>query len=196
METKIISGFPGVGKSCCTAEHPDWLDSDSSQFSWLRDEHGKILKDENGKDRRNPNFPNNYIQHIQKNIGKTPVIFVSTHAEVLDALEAHNIPYMLVYPERDLKQEYLTRFTERGNPQPFLNMMNEKWDDFLGQLENRTGCQERIVLKAGKFLSHAMVRVLPEASASVALAAGSWADRYQAKKDKEQNKTGGGAARK
>ena len=50
MRTKIISGFPGIGKSYYHKLHPETtLDSDSSEFSWIINEFGDKI--------RNPEFP-------------------------------------------------------------------------------------------------------------------------------------------
>jgi len=58
MRTRIISAFPGTGKSFYHNTHKDTtLDSDSSNFSWLADD----------KTLRNPEFPYNYIKHIKEN---------------------------------------------------------------------------------------------------------------------------------
>jgi hypothetical protein len=55
----IISAFPGVGKSHFYNTYKDEFkihDSDSSLFSW-------IVKD--GQKIRNPDFPKNYIEHLE-----------------------------------------------------------------------------------------------------------------------------------
>ena len=60
--TKIISAFPGCGKTTLQRKLKDTLkiiDSDSSTFP----------KDD---------FPRNYIEHIKSNIGVQDVIFVSS----------------------------------------------------------------------------------------------------------------------
>ena len=53
--TRVISGFPGIGKSYLFNNGKNILiiDSDSSNFSWL--EPGV----------RNPEFPHNYMKHIK-----------------------------------------------------------------------------------------------------------------------------------
>lgn len=63
------------------------LDSDSSNFSWVKDENGNNTKE------RNPEFPKNYIEHIKSNIGKVDVIFVSSHKVVREALECYHYVY-------------------------------------------------------------------------------------------------------
>jgi len=134
MDTKIISGFPGVGKSECTKAHPEWLDSDSSQYSWKRNDAGEIEKGADGKNLRHPDFPNNYINHIKSQIGKVPVIFVSSHKDVRDALVANDIPFTLVYPARELSGEYSQRYEGRGSPKPFVDLIRNNWDNFLNEL--------------------------------------------------------------
>ena len=65
IRTKIISAFPGTGKSYYHNKNKETtLDSDSSNFSWIKDENG------NNTTERNPKFPQNYIYHIKENIGK------------------------------------------------------------------------------------------------------------------------------
>ena len=112
-ETTIISGFPGVGKTEFFKDQKYHgrvcLDSDSSEFSWVKDENGNNTKE------RNPEFPKNYIEHIKSNIGKVDVIFVSSHKVVREALEKEGLNYYLVYPKREDKTEYIRRYRKRGN---------------------------------------------------------------------------------
>ena len=55
--TIIVSAFPCCGKTYYFENKKDLvvLDSDSSNFSWIKDENGNNTKE------RNPEFPNNYI---------------------------------------------------------------------------------------------------------------------------------------
>lgn len=82
-KTYVISAFPAYGKSYCFKKYQDKftiLDSDSSEFSWIKDRNGNNTKE------RNANFPQNYITHIKNNIGKVDIIFVSSHETVRKAL--------------------------------------------------------------------------------------------------------------
>ena len=140
-KTIVISGFPGIGKSYLFKENKGRivLDSDSSQFSWI------------AKGVRNPNFPKNYITHIENNLGKADIILVSSHKIVRDALKDNGIPYYLVYPNRELKDAYLKRYKERGNENSFIEMMDTNWDVFLNEIEAET-FPKKIQLEEGQFL--------------------------------------------
>ena len=133
---KIISGFPGIGKSSLYNQAPERIaDSDSSQFD----------KSE---------FPDNYIVHIRSLLeeGVKDYILVSSHFEVRDELEERGFPFFLVYPERGLKEEYLQRYRDRKSPQAFVDMMDANWDKFITGCEDQEGC-EHIVLKSGQYLA-------------------------------------------
>ena len=169
MPAKIISAFPGCGK---TTYYKQWsqyspenvwrsknngeqvyqhfnptvpvgdkiLDSDSSLFSWIYDENG------NKTDVRDPNFPNNYIQHIKDHLETEDIIFVSSHKIVRDALRENNIDYVLVYPDRDMYAEFKYRFDARGNSEDFINFILSNWHNFIDEMEQET-FPEKVVLK-------------------------------------------------
>jgi len=124
MRTKIVSAFPGVGKTTYHKNNPETtLDSDSSGFSSVVDEHGNKT--------RNPSFPQNYINHIKENIGKYKYIFVSSHKEVRDALLDNCLYFYLVYPDDNRKEEFIQRYRKRGNDEFFIKLVDSSWDDWM-----------------------------------------------------------------
>lgn len=140
-EQLIISGFPGTGKSYYIArgEGSDYMpqgfasDSDSSKFD-------------------KSDFPNNYIKHIKELIVKgTARIFVSCHKEVRESLVKEGIYFILVYPKRELKQEYIERYRNRGSSESFINLISDNWDSWITELENQKGCNH-LVLESNQFM--------------------------------------------
>lgn len=142
--TTVIAGFPGVGKSFLFNNDKNLIisDSDSSLFSWIV---------ENGEKKRNPNFPDNYIEHIEARMDIMDYIFVSTHDVVRKALQDNNIQYTLVYPDRSLKNEYLERYKNRGNDGNFIKLFENKWDEFIEQMEAEE-FPKKIKLTSGTYL--------------------------------------------
>lgn len=134
VKTKIISAFPGTGKSHYMNNSYSGvvLDSDSSLF------------DKSG-------FPNNYIQHIKNCIGTATTILVSTHKAVRDALVREGIPYTLVYPHKGLKDEYVRRYQNRGSVCSFISNLSNNWDEWLNELRDQKGC-DHIELNSGEYL--------------------------------------------
>ena len=140
VETVVISGFPGTGKSHFVNYDSDYMpdgfaiDSDSSKFD-------------------KKEFPENYIEHIKKGIGKYKIIFVSSHKEVRDALVENKIPFTLVYPNKTLKIEYIKRYIQRGSSDAFIDLLYSNWDNWIKELENQKKCTHK-VLNTGEYMSN------------------------------------------
>jgi len=123
-KTLVVAGFPGVGKTYLTKQYDEKeeivLDSDSSLFD---------KKD----------FPNNYIEHIKSVIGKADVVFVSTHADVLAKLKEENVDFKIICPKKELKEEYLSKYKERGNDDAFIKLLSENWDMWISDIGDKYG---------------------------------------------------------
>lgn len=133
-QTQIYSAFPGVGKSHFH-KHSNLkvLDSDSSNF------------DKNY-------FPQNYIDHIKSNLGKVDIILVSSHEDVRNALVEEGLEFTLVYPNMDLKNEYIERYIQRKSPYNFIKLITDNWGNWITQLQNQKGCK-KVELTSGQYLS-------------------------------------------
>lgn len=140
-KAKVIAGFPGVGKSFIFNNKSKYvvLDSDSSKYSWI------------SEGVRNPDFPNNYIKHIEESISKADYIFVSSHDVVREALKDNHISYTIVYPSIELKDEYLQRYKDRGNNEKFISFIESNWNSFIQDIE-KEWFPKKIKLKSNQYL--------------------------------------------
>lgn len=136
IKTKVYSAFPGCGKTTYYQKSgKNVLDSDSCTFD-------------------KKNFPKNYLEHIKYNINNDTVdiILVSSHKEVRDALTSNGINYVLVYPERELKNEYIQRYKQRGNKDLFIKLLEDNWDLWMDEMDDQKGCY-KVKLKSGQYLT-------------------------------------------
>ena len=133
-KVKVIAGFPGIGKSNFVEHNKELKIKDSDSSEWDK------------KD-----FPDNYLNYIENIIKDGYTILCSTHKDVRDGLEERNIDYILVYPEENLKEEYIKRYSDRGSPEKFVEMMNDKWEEFIESCDESSP-YERIRLKKGQYL--------------------------------------------
>lgn len=142
--TKLISAFPGCGKSYAFKNYKDIeiADSDSSKFD-------------------KKNFPENYIQHIKDNIGKKDIIMISSHKEVRDALVKEGLSFILVYPEKEIKEEFLQRYKDRKSPKAFIDLLDKNWEAWIDELENQINCTH-IKLSKGEYLSDHLKEIYPK----------------------------------
>lgn len=134
-QTRLISAFPGCGKSHLFKNKGTRaiLDSDSSKFN---------------KDY----FPENYMQHIKNNMGKADIICISSHDVVREALLENKLPFTLIYPDRSIKKEYIQRYKDRGNEESFVKLLENNWEEWMDGMENQKGC-DHIKLQKGQYLS-------------------------------------------
>lgn len=136
MSALLISAFPGSGKSHFYRTYKDdiaVLDSDSSTFD----------KSE---------FPQNYIKHIQENKDEADIIFISSHKEVRDALQEADLDFTVVYPNMELKDEYIERYKERGNEEAFVELLDKNWESWITEIEEDESL-DKIRLEEGEFMS-------------------------------------------
>lgn len=141
LNTLVVSGFPGVGKSYLknNCENKIILDSDSSNFSW--EDSTKLV--------RNSEWPENYIKHIKTNIGSCDILLVSSHAEVRAELSN----FILVYPDLRLKNEYIKRYEDRKSPEAFIKLLDKFYETWIKELMEQKNCVH-CVLQENQYLSN------------------------------------------
>lgn len=116
MGYMVILGFTGVGKSRFVANNNMVSDVDSSNFTLHKD------------------FPENYITFLEDNLEKKTATFMSTHKEVRDALHEKNIPYVLIYPSLDQKDDYLERYRLRGCEMRYISKVEANFEKWIKEL--------------------------------------------------------------
>jgi hypothetical protein len=151
-KTKIVSGFAGIGKTHLK-QNSDLkiLDLDSKEFK-------DALEDQ-------ITFDEDYPERIKEeyNSGNWDIILVSTHWCTRTGLTHYDIPFDLVYPTEDCKDEYLERYKNRdNNNEQFIGMMEFNFGTFVYQLAKNddqldTDHGNRIELKPGEYLSDILV---------------------------------------
>lgn len=146
--TIVVSAFPCCGKTYAYQHQDDIsvLDSDSSEFSWVKNGFGR------NTDERHPDFPNNYIQHIKNNIGKVHIIFVSSHLQVRQALTEAGIKFITVYPKQNMLHEWVGRMYCRGNNDKFIKFQIDHWDEFVKNVESEPHGSELLRLGSNEYI--------------------------------------------
>lgn len=159
MKTVVVSAFPGCGKSYVKEHNDDLiiLDSDSSKYSWIYVNGEKT-------DERDPNFPDNYMEHIKEAIAsdKYDFIFVSSHETVRKALKDNDIVYISVLPDMNSKEEWLKRFKERGDSDEFIKTISDNWENWITDMNDRekNPALFNVFLKADEYLDHSCLEYI------------------------------------
>lgn len=130
-KTRVISAFPGCGKTYCYNQYKDKLDIldvDTNEYIWLKDKEGTKVAE------RNPDFPNNLIKYVKENCGKVDIIFISSNETVRTALNEAGIEVTLVYPSREIKEVWLQRFIDRGDDYNFVIYMECHYNEMVSSM--------------------------------------------------------------
>lgn len=120
----IICGFPGTGKSTM-AKSSNWVDLESTPFQkqWV--------------------LYANVAKHMSDN-GYT--IMVSTHAEMLDALEQIGATYTVVIPPISDKDVYLHRYDMRGDSYDFIRYLDANWEKWITDILSKSSVLKTVVI--------------------------------------------------
>ena len=120
----IICGFPGTGKSMM-AKLSKWVDLESTPFkkNWLL--YAEVAK------------------HMSDS-GYT--VMVSTHAEMIEALEQIEARYTVVIPPISDKRIYLLRYYKRGNADDFIKLLDENWEIWLSAILKESTVLKTVVI--------------------------------------------------
>lgn len=148
----IICGFPGVGKSAAARMCRDIQDIESTEFHWPTDWEN-INEPEKMRYEENPNWVSDYVDHIADMASQYGYSYnlISCHEKVREEMDARSIPYIIVVPSKDLKDEYLARYLKRGDSFNFINQIDTHWDEWLSEIDE---CgMPTIHLKAGQYIS-------------------------------------------
>lgn len=140
---RVVAAFPGTGKTYAALRDMRLLDSDSSAFSW---ESPGV---------RHPRWPENYMEHVRAalSLPEYDRVLTSTHVEVRGALMAAGIPFGLVYPAPECREEYRARLARRGSPEAFVELVvDTHWDAWLEDCSAQ-GCCDHFVLGPGSYLT-------------------------------------------
>lgn len=149
----IVCAFPATGKTTAISQAMELgiiaCDSDSEDHHWI----DRSLPREEREER--PEWIRHYLEHLQDATSKNDFVFASTHDVVRNALVANGVPFVVVYPTREQKEEFLSRVRNRstGLCGKFgLSLLTKMWDTWLEQMECQVSCG-RVVLQDKQYLA-------------------------------------------
>jgi len=156
----IIAAYAGVGKTTfCTNNQGNAIDVICMPFKYSNfyEVSSQLGESEdikaNEKLELRDNWELYYYWAIKYLVYYCPekYIVIPTINSIMDFLEADGIPYTIVYPNTELKDEYEQRYLERGNSQSFMDVFIGQWEYRLESLVERK-CK-KIVLESHQYLS-------------------------------------------
>ena len=146
----FVYAFSATGKSSVAKKYSNVIDMESTLYKYL----GNFKENESLKstDREiNKQWPENYFKALKEAKDKYDYILISD--EICDKfLKDNNFEYWWVYPQRDLKEEYMNRCKERGNNAEFIYWYSKLWEEWISKCENDKLASKHIELKSNQYL--------------------------------------------
>ena len=94
----IIAGFSGIGKSTLAKSGvARIIDLESSDFNKL-----------------DPIWYETYCKVAKRLSDQNFIVFVSCHSDVRGWLKYHNVPYVVIHPEKSLENEWILKLQKRN----------------------------------------------------------------------------------
>lgn len=137
----IISGFSNIGKSYLIKnKNINCIDFDTCYFKKI------------------DNWINIYVECVLALKEKYDYVLITTYGEILHELNKRNIEYYLVYPKRELKEEYRNRAIKRGSDKDFIEGFFSRWDTHIDDcIKNKN--KNKIVLNENEYLSDVIYQI-------------------------------------
>lgn len=157
INTTIILVHSGLGKTL-TAKYMnrytdyDVIDEDSFSFSKIFDIKG------NRTSKKNPNYQESYISHINSFIGYRDFIFVSTNTNIIKYYTSRYINTYVVVPDNSttMKDEIIYRLTNRKSEKDTIDAMERTYTGRLNLIHKIVPSHMLHILKEGQYLSDFM----------------------------------------
>ena len=146
--------YTATGKSTLGKKYSNVIDMESTLYKYLDSSTEK--ETDKGKVReRNPEFPKNYFKALDDVKDKYDYILISDN--ICDSwLTENKIEYWQVYPNVNLKEEYLERMKKRGNPKEFIEYQGKLWNEWVDGCAKDKNAKKHIELKAGQYLENVL----------------------------------------
>ena len=146
----FVYAFTATGKSSVEKKYGNVVDMESTLYKYF----DVLNEDESlkGTDRKvNNEWPDNYFKALLDVKDKYDYILISDDV-CNDFLRENQFEYWWVYPNKDLKDEYLARCKNRGNNQEFIDWYSRLWDEWIDNCKNDKYAAKHIELQSNQYL--------------------------------------------
>lgn len=137
----IIAAFPGTGKTTLEEQYPNQLQDTPTED--LVEKHGG---------QHTPMYHDEFADRVDNVVKHGRIALMLPIMDVMDRLIARGHDIITIIPLQECKDEYMTRYRERGSDEAFLEKIDRNWDSWLHLVE-RGEYDPLIRLKPGEYLS-------------------------------------------
>lgn len=149
----IISAFSGAGKTHLASKYRGVIDLESMNYHWIYPEELENLhpeaKKKNNNRKANPDWPDNYIRDILQYNAEEKLVLINGADWLVRYLRRRGYRCLNVYPDVSQKEEYLSRYRNRGNNEEYIRFWDLHFEEYI---QKKTKGEDDIVMKPGEYL--------------------------------------------
>ena len=158
-ECRVFVCVPAVGKSHLASQNDNFIDMDEmkarykyaqetnseKEIEWLKGNRGKAVRTDTLQ----------YIENKTKEYlaSTDKILLFAPNKEIVEMICRNNIPYCLVFHDKDCIKEIEERMRKRGNQENFIRAMIDPIDEFYQASISDTRPSLKIELHAGEYLA-------------------------------------------
>ena len=90
------------------------------------------------------------MEAIIETTKKFEIVLIAQGNDIRDLLDENNIEYLISFPAVECKEEYLNRYTARGNQQAFVELIESNFEKWVQDLMNCS--QQKLIINPGQHL--------------------------------------------
>ena len=150
----IVAVYAGVSNDFCKYVDNS-IELSSMPYKWILPSYFDKNETKRIKDTKslisNPNYKDDYIFAIIEENEKYDYVVIDSDMCILQELDKLGVPFILVYPDMLLSENYYFEFLKRDYSDEFIDIYIGKWEDNIAELINYS-CKHKIILKVNHFL--------------------------------------------
>ena len=156
----IISGFAGIGKTTLQQNYTNVIDLESSDFKWIYPNQDIQNMDKETRKAistrvQNPLWPLNYVKEIVQKSQEYDIVLISQDKDMRDCLKEYGYSYMVCFPKKECKSDFIQRYIARGNNEKFISLISSNFESWIDALMDE---DNKIIMAPGEFLEDTLDR--------------------------------------
>lgn len=125
-QINAICGYPGIGKTCLTHQHPQFIDGFFSKQYYTDKKKGIV----------NPDFPENYARFCAEAMERGQIVVCAMHPKAREVFDSLGMSYLMIYPNENERDRYFTIYDTRPDEREWIELNKSTWDTKIDSLRN------------------------------------------------------------
>lgn len=125
-QINAICGYPGIGKTCLTHQHPQFIDGFFSKQYYTDKKKGIV----------NPDFPENYARFCAEAMERGQIVVCAMHPKAREVFDSLGMSYLIIYPNENERDRYFTIYDTRPDEREWIELNKSTWNTKIDSLRN------------------------------------------------------------